>query len=141
MIVPGLIPVVAPLLVELGQAVKLRLKIVHRFVVVLFRRGIERDVRRRLGRVGGVGGVGGVGFFRLTVFLLFHRHFCFRHRLLLQHGVLLEFLLHHRLQLKRRRLQQRQRLLQLRRQHLRQRHLLRKMQALTHGRNDNGRRK
>ena len=138
---------VAPLLVELGQAVKLRLKIVHRFVVVLFRRGIERYVRRRLGRVGavgavgGVGGVGGVGFFRITVFLLFQRHFCLRHRLLLQHGVLLEFLLHHRLQLKRRRLQQRQRLLQLRRQHLRQRHLLRKMQALTHGRNDNGRRK
>ena len=102
------------------QTFELRLKIIHRLAVVLLARRIKRQVCRRLGRVGRAG-----GFLGLAVFLLLQRRL--RQRRFLQHGILLKFLLHHRLQFKRGRLQQRQRLLQLRGQHLRQRHLLRKM--------------
>ena len=112
--------VIAPFLVELRQALELRLKIVHRRVAVLFCGRIKGHVRRRFRRVGH-----GSRFLVFATFLLLKRHL--GRRRFLQHGILLQLLLHHRLQFQRGRLQQRQRLLQLRSEHLRQGHLLGQM--------------
>ena len=107
--------------VQLQQALEFLVELVHRLRTRLLGGGIKLHVRRRLLRIGLVRrllaalALLGPGLHRLD---------------LLEHGILLELLLHHRLQLQHRRLQQRQRLLELRRQHHLLRHALREVKAL-----------
>ncbi len=90
---------VAPFLVQLHQLVELRLKIVRGRFDTLFRGRLERRLFRR------------VILCRCRLVVL---QFGFRCGDFLEHGILLQFMLDHRLEFKRRRLEQCQRMLQLR---------------------------
>ena len=116
----GLGKMIAPFLVELHQALKLRLKVIHRLAGALLGGGIKVQIRGRFGRISRVGRLLGLA----TVFLLLIR---FRRGRFFQHRILLQLLFDQRFEFQRGRLQEGQRLLQLRRQHQRLRQTLRQM--------------
>ena len=117
----GLGKVVAPFLVELHQALELRLEVVHRLAGALFGGGVKVQIRGRFGRVSRFGGgcLASCPSFVLQLRL--------RRGGLLQHRVLLQFLFDQGLEFQRGRLQEGERLLQLRCQHQRLRQALRQM--------------
>ena len=102
---------IAPFLIQLDQALELRLEIIDRFVARFFCRRVERQVSGRFGRVGGLGSGCVAGFLFLLIEVIGGRFF--------QDRVLLQFLLDQSFKLQRWRLQKRQRLLQLRCKHQR----------------------